>query len=80
VRDQRRLHLEGADPVAGGDDDVVLAPLEPEVAVLIRADVVAGLPPRPGERLLSEVMAEEGGDRLWADLELPLVHPHVYPR
>ena len=33
--DERRLDLEGADPVAGGEDQVVAPPLEPEVAVLV---------------------------------------------
>ena len=33
VRDERRLDLERPDPVAGGDDDVVGAALEEEVAV-----------------------------------------------
>jgi hypothetical protein len=35
MRDERRLDLEGSDPVTGGDDDVVVSALEPEVAVLV---------------------------------------------
>ena len=80
MRDQRRLDLEGADPVAGREDDVVLAALEPEVAVLVLADVVAGRPPLALERLVAQVVAEEGGDGLRADLELALVHPDLDSR
>ncbi len=46
VRDERRLDLERADPVARRDDQVVGAPLEVQVAVVVGADAVAG-PPRP---------------------------------
>ena len=42
VGDQRRLDLEGPDPVAGGDDHVVGAALEVEVAVVVGV--------RPGRR------------------------------
>ena len=37
VRDQRRLDLERADPVAGGDDHVVGAALEEQEAVVVLA-------------------------------------------
>jgi len=37
VLDDRRLDLERADPVAGRDDDVVVSPLVPAVAVLVAA-------------------------------------------
>ena len=44
VRDERRLDLERADPVARGDDHVVGAALEVEAAVLVACDAVAGVP------------------------------------
>ena len=62
VRDERRLDLERADPVAGRDDHVVGAPDEVQVAVLVPLDAVAGVPRRrrvPGSP--SEVADEEGG-------------------
>jgi hypothetical protein len=60
VRHQRRLDLERPDPVAGRDDQVVVASLLPEIAVLVGADDVARRPPLAGERLTVEVAAEEG--------------------
>ena len=42
--DERRLHLERPDPVSGGDDHVVGAALEVQVALLVGAHPVAGLP------------------------------------
>ena len=57
VLDQRRLDLERPDPVAGGDDHVVGAALEVQVAVVVLRDAVAGAPgrgavgaARPGSR------------------------------
>src|SRR5690349_20972283 len=41
VLDQCRLDLEGADPVGGGGDHVVVAALEPEVAVAVAPGFVA---------------------------------------
>ena len=58
VGDQRGLDLERADPVAGGDDHVVGAALEVQVAVLVARDAVAGVP-RARVRLLAEVVQEE---------------------
>jgi hypothetical protein len=46
---QRALDLEGADQVAGGLDDVVGAPDEPEVAVGIALGEIAGQIPFAGE-------------------------------
>ena len=74
VGDERRLHLERADPVAGADDHVVRAPLEVQVAVLVLRHAVAGAPrpavaavgvhdPRavpPVAHALAEVAEEEG--------------------
>ena len=40
--DEGGLHLEGADPVARGDDKVVLAGEEPEVSVLVLHAPVPG--------------------------------------
>ena len=58
--DQRRLDLEGADPVAGREDHVVEAALEPQVAVLVAAHAVAGAPARVARTArLAEVAAEE---------------------
>ncbi len=54
VRDQRRLDLERADPVAGGDDHVVVAPLEVQPAVLVcahRSPVRQGSPARRSSTL-----------------------------
>ena len=42
VLEEGALYLEGADAVAGGDDDVVGAADEPEVAVLVAGGAVAG--------------------------------------
>src|SRR3546814_5798789 len=39
--DERRLHLGGADPIAGGGDDVVLAPDEAERPVRLSNGTVA---------------------------------------
>ena len=62
VRDERRLDLERPDPVPRGDDHVVGAPLEVQVAVLVLADAVAGVPgPIVGRGLALEVADEEGG-------------------
>src|SRR5262249_43472754 len=47
VGDQRRLDLEGPDPVTRGDDHIVAAPLEVEPAVSVLAHAVAGSPPPP---------------------------------
>ena len=51
VLDERRLDLERADPVAGGDDHVVGAALEVQEAVLVLGDAVAGAPRRPRRRV-----------------------------
>src|SRR5207247_11260095 len=64
VLEERALHLEGADAVAGRDDDVVGAPDEPEVAVLVTAGAIAGEIPlaAPARRRLLRalpVFAEE---------------------
>ena len=56
VGHQRGLHLERPDPVPGGDDHVVAAALEPEVAVLVLAHAVAGAPGA------LRAVDEEGGD------------------
>ena len=42
VLDQCGLDLEGADPVPGGDDEVVLAGEEPEESVLVLHAAVPG--------------------------------------
>ena len=47
-----RLDLEGADAVAGGDDDVVGAPGVPDVAVLVLHGGVLGVKPLAAEGLL----------------------------
>src|SRR5207253_9707448 len=62
--EERALHLEGADAVAGRDDDGVGAPDEPEVAVLVAAGAIAGEIPlaAPARRRLLRalpVFAEE---------------------
>ena len=44
VGDERRLDLERADAIAGGDDHVVVAPLEAQPAVLVLLDQVARAP------------------------------------
>ena len=60
MRDQRGLDFERPDPVPRGDDQVVVAPLEVEVAVLLLADAVAGVPGTiVGRRLTPEVAEEE---------------------
>jgi hypothetical protein len=51
VLQQRRLHLERADPVRRGGDHVVLAALEPDVAVGVAARTVAGVVPAADEAL-----------------------------
>src|SRR5262245_33201965 len=78
--DQRGFHFERAHPVARRDDDVVVTALEPEVALLILADMIAGGPPLAVERLLVQVAAEEARDRLGADLELALDDTRLDPR
>src|SRR3954451_9936055 len=53
VREQHGLHVERADPVAGHDDDVVVAGLESEVAVVVdTAGVTREVPPAVGAELL----------------------------
>ena len=79
VREQRRLDLEGADPVAGGEDDVVVAALEVEIAVLVGADQVPGRPPLAFEALAVEVAREEGGGGVDAELQLALDDPRSIP-
>src|SRR5579862_5358786 len=49
----RRLDLERADAVAGGDDHVVGAALVPEVAVLVLPCGVLGVEPLAAEGLLA---------------------------
>ena len=68
VLDQRRFDLEGADPVAGGDDHVVGAALEEEGAVVVLRDAVAS-PPWAARRLVAQVAAE-GSDRRRVEHEL----------
>src|SRR5262249_34139973 len=51
VADQAALDLEWRDAVAARLDDVVVAALEPEVAVGVAAQYVAGIVPRPAENL-----------------------------
>ena len=80
VGEQRRLDLEGPDPVAGGEDDVVVAALEEEVAVLVGADQVAGRPPLALEALAVEVAGEEGGGGGGAQLQLALDDAGLDPR
>jgi hypothetical protein len=80
MRDEGGLDLEGPDPVARGDDDVVVAALEPEVAVLVFADLVPGRPPLAVERLLTQVVTEEGRNRLRFHLQLPLDDPRLDSR
>ena len=80
VRDQRGLDLEGPHAVARGDDDVVVAALEPEVAVVVPADLIPGPPPLAVEWLLAQVVAEEGGDRLGAHLQLAAHHTRLDSR
>ena len=50
--DEDGLDLEGADSVAGRDDDVVVSAFEPEVALLVLADVITGRPPLAVEGVL----------------------------
>src|SRR4051794_33472381 len=58
--DQRRLHLEGPDPVAGREDHVVETPLEPQVAVRVAAHVVSGVPAGVARMLrLAQITAKE---------------------
>src|SRR4051794_2876618 len=59
VGNQRGLDLERADAVAGGDDHVVEAALEVEVAVVVTADAVAGVPTAVRGWLAAEVADEE---------------------
>lgn len=64
VLEQRALDLERPDPVGGGIDDVVGAPGEPEIAVLVPCRPVAGHVPvaaEHGRRLLrcAVVLAEQ---------------------
>ena len=73
--DERRLDLEGADPVAGGDNDVVVASLVPDVAVVVLAGDVARVEPVAAEdapRVLVAVPVAERvvrvGARAKADL------------
>ena len=75
VGDERGLDLEGPDPVAGGDDHVVVAALEPEVAVLVLADLVAGRPPLAVEGLGADVVAEEGREVSGLHLQLAVARP-----
>ena len=64
MRDERRLDLERPDPVARGDDHVVGAPLEVQVAVLVLMHPVARVPgSRRGAASVVEVADEEGRDR-----------------
>src|SRR4051794_32426109 len=68
VGDERRLDLEWADPVAGGQDQVVAAPLVEEVAVVVGANGVARRPPLALEALAVDVAAEERRAGRGADL------------
>src|SRR5580693_7114891 len=52
----RRLDLERADPISGGDDHVVGTPLVPEVAVLVGASRVLRVEPIAAERLLGVLL------------------------
>src|SRR5205085_12331602 len=58
------------DPVPRGEDEIVSAPLEVEVAVLVGAHQVTGLPPLALEGLAVEVAAEERGAGGGAELQL----------
>ena len=79
---ERGLHLERADPVAGGDDHVVRAALEVEEPVRVGVDAVAGVP-RPAGRLGrlggagAEIAQEEG--RVGGRVEHELAVQHVQP-
>src|ERR1017187_3576314 len=55
VLEAHRLDFEGADPVAGGDDDVIRAALVPDVSVLVHAGGVLGMEPFAAECLLALV-------------------------
>ena len=71
VGHERRLDLERADPVAGGDDHVVRAALEPEVAVGVLPDTVAG---SPG---VVRAVEEEGRHCRGVDAQLAVVDPEL---
>src|SRR4051794_22568033 len=75
MRHERRLDLERADAVAGRDDHVVGAALEPEVAVLVLTHAVAGA---PGARL--RPVDEERRDRLRVRAQLAVLDPEPEPR
>ena len=74
VGEQRRLDLEGPDPVAGGDDHVVAAALEPEVAVLVLGHAVAGAPG------VARAVQEERRHGRGIDAQLALLDPEPEAR
>src|SRR5215212_3458731 len=79
VLDDRRLDLERPDAVAGGDDHVVGAALEVQVAVIVPADAVARMP-RAGWRRSAEVAAEERRHGGRVEQELAVLYPQAHPR
>ena len=60
----RRLDLERADAVAGGDDHVVGAALVPVVAVLVLARGVLGVEPLAAEGLLARLRVVPVAERI----------------
>src|SRR5659263_433963 len=56
---QHRFHLERTDAISGGDDYVVGAALEVQVAVVVLTHLVPGAP-QAGRRRLAQVAQEEG--------------------
>src|SRR5689334_4852720 len=78
--EERRLDLERTDPIAGREDQIVVAPLVPEVAILFLADDVSRWPPLVLERLAVQVPAEEGWAAGALHLQLALDGPHLEAR
>jgi len=72
VRDERRLDLERADPVARRDDDVVRAALEVQEAVVVARDAVARAP-RAARRGLAGVAEKERRHGRRIDDELAVI-------
>ena len=64
VLEAGRLDLEGADPVAGGDDHVVGAARVPDVAVLVLGRGVLGVEPLAAEGLLAGLLVAPVAERV----------------